>query len=62
MVTYFSDTINFEMKTIAKHSCGTEFFLVGSMTRTCMDDDQADTVGVWSGSPPTCNRKTFQSY
>ena len=22
-----------------------------------MDDDQADIVGVWSGSAPTCERK-----
>ena len=33
------------------------FALVGDVSRTCMDDDQADTTGVWSGSAPTCARK-----
>ena len=55
MVTYVVDTTAaFEVVTIATHACNAGFALVGGMTRTCMVDDQVDVVGVWSGSPPTC--------
>ena len=60
MVSYVVDTTaEFEIGTIATHTCNADFALVGSLTRTCMDDDQADNVGVWSGSAPTCQRKLF---
>ena len=60
MVSYVVDTTaEFEIGTIATHICNADFALVGSLTRTCMDDDQADNVGVWSGSAPTCERKQF---
>ena len=55
MVTYAADnTPEFEIGTVVTNNCSAGFALVGDMTRTCEDDDQADTVGVWSGSPPTC--------
>ena len=55
MVTYTADTTaDFSFGTIATHTCNTGFALVGGVTRTCEDDDQADTVGVWSGEAPSC--------
>ena len=60
MITYAADTTpEFEIGTVATHTCNARFALVGDMARTCMDDDQADVVGVWSGSAPTCERKDF---
>ena len=57
---YAADTTpEFEFGTVATHSCDAGFSLVGGMTRTCMDNDQGDIVGVWSGSAPTCERKDF---
>ena len=57
-VTYVVDTTaEFEIRTIATHTCNASFALVGDMTRTCADDDQLDIIGVWSGSPPSCERK-----
>ena len=60
VVMYAADTTSkFEIGTVATLTCNAGFALVGDMTRTCMDDDQADIVGVWSGSAPTCERKDF---
>ena len=60
MITYAADTTSeFEIGTVATHICNAGFLRVGDMTRTCMDDDQADIFGVWSGSAPTCERKDF---
>ena len=60
MITYAADTTSkFEIGSVATHTCITGFALVGDMTRTCMDDDQADIVGVWSRSAPTCERNDF---
>ena len=60
MVSYVVDTTaEFEIGTLATHTCNADFALVGSLTRTCMDDDQADIIGVWSGNAPTCKRKHF---
>ena len=62
VITYAADTTpEFEIGTVATHTCIAEFALVGDMTRTCMDDDQADIVGVWSESAPTCERNDFYS-
>ena len=61
MITYATDaTPEFAIETVAIHSCSAGFSLVGFVTRTCMDDDQADIVGVWSDSAPSCER-TFLS-
>ena len=60
MITYAADTTSeFEIGTVATHTCIAGFGLVRDMTRTCMDDDQADIIGVWSGSAPTCERNNF---
>ena len=57
-VTYATDTMaNFELGTVATHSCDNGFSLQGPVVRTCMDDDGMDTVGVWNGTAPTCARK-----
>ena len=64
MITYAGDTTpGFEIGTGATHACDTGFALVGFVTRTCEDDDQADIVGLWSGSPPpTCERTALEHY
>ena len=55
VITYATDSIpDFEIGTVATHSCDPGFGLVGDMTRTCMN---AGLFGVWSGSAPTCERK-----
>ena len=57
-IAYTADTTpEFEIGTEATHMCDSGFALVGNMTRACMDDDQADIVGLWSGSTPTCARR-----
>ena len=48
---------NFALGTVAVFSCFAGYALVGNNIRTCMDDDQMDTVGVWSGYIPSCERK-----
>ena len=61
MITYATDSIpEFAIGSVATHSCDAGFALVGDMTRTCEDDDQADIIGVWKGSLPTCERKNFK--
>ena len=58
MIAYANDTTpQFEIGTVTTHSCNAGYALVGDMTRTCDDDDQADIVGVWSGTAPSCERK-----
>ena len=58
MIAYGTDTTpQFEIGTIATHSCNVGYALVGGSTRPCMDHDQADIFGVWSGTAPTCERK-----
>ena len=58
MIAYATDTTpQFEIGTVATHRCNAGYALVGGSTRPWMDDDQADNVGVWSGTAPTCERK-----
>ena len=46
---------NFTIGTTATYSCSADFALVGGDNiRSCMDDDQADTEGVWSGTASRC--------
>ena len=60
MVTYTTDMMaDFEVATVATHSCDAGFVMQGSTTRTCVDDDGMDNVGVWTESPPTCARTYF---
>ena len=61
MITYAADTTpNFAIGTVAIHFCDAGYSLTGDMNqiRICMDDDQADIIGEWSGSPLSCKRKT----
>ena len=61
LIVYSSDiTPEFEIGTVATHSCDAGFALVGGMTRTCLGDNQVDIIGVWSGSAPTCERNHFK--
>ena len=61
MIAYDADTTpQFAVGTVATHSCDAGFTLVGDMTRTCTEDNQADIIGAWNGSPPTCERKDFK--
>ena len=48
------DGSNLTVGTIATHTCTEGFALDGQSTRTCLDDDQADTIGVWSEVAPSC--------
>ena len=58
MIAYTVDiTPEFDIGTVATHTCDAGFALVGDMTRTCADDNQAAVVGAWSGSAPSCERK-----
>ena len=58
MITFAANTTSeFDVGTIATHLCDSGFALVGSMNRTCVDDNQEDIVGVWSESAPTCEGK-----
>lgn len=62
-VTYATDTMaNFELGTVATHSCEIGFVLLGAVTRICMDDDGMDNIGVWSGSTPTCAGRYILNY
>ena len=54
-IIYSVDSLtDFSLDTIATFICNESFSLDGNSTRTCMDDDQADTIGVWSGEMPSC--------
>lgn len=44
---------DFDLGTVATHSCLEGFFLDGVMIRTCIDNNGAE----WSGSPPLCRRE-----
>ena len=45
---------DFALDMVARLTCNRGFSLNGNDTRACMDDDQADTIGVWSGEMPSC--------
>lgn len=49
---------DYELGTNATHECQYRYFLNGikNRIRTCEQDDQNDTVGIWSQQPPTCDR------
>ena len=52
-------TPEFEIGTTAMHVCDTGFALVGNMNRTCVDNNQTDIFGTWTGTAPTCERKSL---
>ena len=51
----------YELGTIATHHCDYHYFLEGKEERTCVQDDQIDTTGVWNGTAPTCERMLIDS-
>ena len=55
-VTYSTDmTEPFSIGTVATFTCDDDYTLNGATaTLTCADDNQADTLGTWGGSEPTC--------
>ncbi len=62
VITYAIDTTpNYDPGTVATYTCDAGFFLYlslgGSMTRTCVDDEDNDAEGVFSGQAPRCIRK-----
>ena len=57
-ISYAPDTEQpFEIDTFAFHECNPGFALVGTETRTCVEDDPELVVGIFTESPPTCERK-----
>ena len=62
VITYATDiTPNYDLGTEATYACDAGYFLdlsLGeSMTRTCVDDEDNDAEGVFSGQAPICIRK-----
>ena len=59
MVSYSpDDTPPYSISTTALYKCNAGFSLVGEATSLCVDEnDQANTAGVWTGTPPLCLRK-----
>ncbi len=52
-ITYGPDMIaNFDMDTVATHSCNPGFRLVGSVTRVCHGLNTG--LGIWFGLTPLC--------
>ena len=49
--------IDYDLGTVATFSCSAGYSLLGNHTRVCLDDDQADTIGIWSGKSSSCERK-----
>ena len=59
-ISYSPDTEQpFNIGTVALHECNPGFTRVGPETRTCVEDDFAliAVVGIFTGSPPTCQCK-----
>ena len=61
LITYSTIPNNnvYEIGTLAEHSCNAGFALVGVASRTCSAFDQEDTVGDWTQTAPSCQRKTI---
>ena len=49
-----NESARHDIGVVAQYSCGPGYSLMGPFNRTCMDDDQADIDGVWSGEDPSC--------
>ena len=62
VITYAPDSVkNYSLGTTATYSCNTGYLLnvsADSETRTCVDDGDNDTEGVFNGQAPTCVRKS----
>ena len=55
-VSYSTDmTEPFSIGTVATFTCDDDYTLnSATATLTCADDNQADTLGTWGGSEPSC--------
>ena len=58
-ITYAPDiAFNYDLDTVATYECDAGFFLDlslgGSMTRTCVDDEDNDAEGVFNRQAPRC--------
>ena len=49
-----NETERFAIGVVAQYSCASGYSLIGSFNRTCIEDDEIDIEGVWSGEDPTC--------
>ena len=60
-VSYSTDmTEPFSIGTIATFICDDDYTLnSATATLTCADDNQADTLGTWGGSEPSCLGKSI---
>ena len=57
-ITYSPDTIaDFDLGTSATHECNDGFILRGNVIRVCEEGAPGSTVGIWSGTPPVCERE-----
>ena len=61
-ITYAPDTTpDYDLDTVAIYACDTGFVLdlslERSVTRTCVDDDGLDAIGVFDRQAPICVRK-----
>ena len=54
---------NFSLGTNATYYCDNGFSLNGSkVERTCIQDNQKDTFGIWTGKAPKCYGNTEISF
>ena len=60
-VSYSTDmTEPFSIGTVATFTCDDDYTLNGATTTlTCADDNQADTLGTWGDSEPSCLGKSI---
>ena len=63
-VSYSTDmTEPFSIGTVATFTCDDDYTLNGATaTLTCADDNQADTLGTWGGTEPSCLGKSIRAF
>ena len=61
--SYSTDmTEPFSIGTVATFTCNDDYTLNSAIaTLTCADDNQADTLGTWGGSEPSCLGKSIHA-
>ena len=53
----------FSIGTVATFTCDGDYTLNGATaTLNCTDDNQADTLGTWGGSEPSCLGKSVHTF
>ncbi len=61
MIVYATDVSpDFELTTTATYSCNAGYFFdlsVGDRVRTCIDDNDNDADGIFTGQAPSCVRE-----